>query len=527
MTMREKVFFKNISAYITIVNNELEKTIPIEPISKHIKIIGGYSFKSGEYRSTGIPIIRISDFQDEKIDLSSVRYYKESKEFERFELSEGDIIIAMTGGTIGKLAIVQSGLGKLYLNQRVGKFSILNPIEFIPEYIYWIARGIQDKVKNMGYGGAQPNIGNAQIEAMQLPFPGKNIQAKIVSFFNDLKNGTLKKQTYFNDKVEEQILKLQELGESISNTSAQFHQQTDIINKLRQAILQDAVQGKLVPQNPKDEPASELLKRIKAEKEKLTAQGKLKKEKPLPPITNDEIPYELPKGWVWCRLGSIVLTMNNGIYKEDKYYNDDGIACLRMYNIQNGEISFHNLKRMSLTISEIETYSLKPGDLLLNRVNSIELLGKSAYIDKLNEVFVYESKNIRVRLFEAKILPRYINYLFQSSIIKDQIFKKFKKMTGQASINQGQITSLLIPLPPLPEQQRIVAKIEQLMAYCNELEQSITQSQKQAEQLLQAVLKEAFSEGMPSHEQKGTAYKEPKEHLTIAAEPKGKYAAPR
>src|SRR3989338_2540078 len=149
----QKAFFSGLSFFMDIINKELSKKYSPEPLGNHIKILGGYAFKSSEYKSQGIPVIRISDFQQEKIDLSHVLYYQESEEYDKYELFEGDIIIALTGGTIGKLGIVQKGLGKLYLNQRVGKFSVLHPKEFHDRYVYWIARGVQEKVKSFGYGG--------------------------------------------------------------------------------------------------------------------------------------------------------------------------------------------------------------------------------------------------------------------------------------------------------------------------------------------------------------------------------------
>jgi type I restriction enzyme S subunit len=147
---------------------------------------------------------------------------------------------------------------------------------------------------------------------------------------------------------------------------------------------------------------------------------------------------------------------------------------------------------MILTQREIETYGLKNGDLLLNRVNSIELLGKSAYIDNLNEPTVFESKNIRIR-FSNNSIPKFINYLFQTSILKDQILLKFKKVTGQASINQDQLSTLIIPFPPLSEQQLIVQKLEEFMQLILNLEENLKQGELQTVKLLQQVLKEVLN----------------------------------
>lgn len=293
--------------------------------------------------------------------------------------------------------------------------------------------------------------------------------------------------------------------DSISNEHEDFLNESDVqidlLGKLRQAVLQEAIKGKLTvewrTQNHElisgDNHASKLLEKIKAEKERLIKEGKIKKDKPLPPIADAEKPFGLPDGWVWCRLGSIVQSMNNGLYKPEAFYKESGVVCLRMYNIQDGKISFHNLKRMVLTDEEIKTYSLLEGDLLLNRVNSLELLGKAACIKKYDEPLVYESKNIRMRFFNKEIFPHYINIILLAGIIRNQILKNYKKVTGQASINQEQLSSFLIPLPLLAEQQAIVARVDKLMAMIDELEKQVSERKGQAEMLMQSVLREAFA----------------------------------
>jgi len=292
---------------------------------------------------------------------------------------------------------------------------------------------------------------------------------------------------------QKEIIALEEtMSVSIKSLNASMALQEDNIDQLRQAFLKEAMQGKLVPQDPLDEPASELLTRIKAEKDKLIKAKKIPKGKELPPIKPEEIPYPLPANWTWCRLGDIVYSMTNGIYKEDKYYDDYGIGCFRMYNIKDGKINYTNLKRMQLTETELTTYCLEENDLLLNRVNSIELLGKAALIPNLSEPHVFESKNIRLRLFYKELTAAYVNYLFLTPNIKDQILKSFKKVTGQASISQERLLPLLIPLPPLSEQQRIVEKLNSLMQICDELKSSIEHSKDLNDRLLQSTLREAL-----------------------------------
>jgi type I restriction enzyme S subunit len=262
------------------------------------------------------------------------------------------------------------------------------------------------------------------------------------------------------------------------------------VGELRKAILQLAVQGKLVRQDANDEPAAVLLERIKAEKERLVKEKKIKVAKALLPIKGDEWPYELPKEWKLARLGELVESMTNGIYKPSKYYSDNGIACLRMYNIQRGKINYLNLKRMLLEDDEIERYRLVSGDLLVNRVNSRELVGKAGVINLFEESLIFESKNIRVRFIICEELPEYINILFQTREVREVFEGDAKQTCGQASISQPQVAGIITPLPPLNEQKRIVARVDQLMALCDELEVKIEQSQTDGEKLMEAVVGE-------------------------------------
>ncbi len=253
------------------------------------------------------------------------------------------------------------------------------------------------------------------------------------------------------------------------------------VQKLRELILQLAVQGKLVPQNPDDEPAAVLLEKIKEEKERLVKEGKIKKSKKLPPVDVGEMAFDLPQGWEWVRLGKIIESMTNGLYKPAKYYSNDGIGCIRMFNIQDGEIRLTKLKRIIVDDKELQQYTLMPGDFIVNRVNSRELVGKSAVIKDINEPLVFEAMNIRVRFIQKSNIPDYINLFFRTDRIRSLFQNDAKQASGQASISQPQVANILIPLPPLNEQHRIVTKVDALMKLCDELE---TRSQNKRDRIL-------------------------------------------
>ncbi len=268
------VFFNSVGSYVQRINDFLSHEIKPEPLLSHIRIAGGFAFKSSDYLKEGIPVIRISDFSDEKIVLKNVKFYEKSKSLKKYELKSGDIIIALTGGTIAKLGIVQDGIGKLYLNQRVGKFEVLNPAEFECEYVYWIARSVQVIIKELAWGAAIPNVSPKQIEKLKFPIPEKKVQRGIIMFLNDMRNNSIEtRKCYFHTETEAEILFMHQQSLRGAGIITELTYQQTLLKELRQQILQEAIEGKLTKDwradNPNVEPASELLKRIQAEKEQL------------------------------------------------------------------------------------------------------------------------------------------------------------------------------------------------------------------------------------------------------------------
>lgn len=480
----ETVFYNSVGTYVQYINIQLSKEYALEPLSNHLKIVGGYAFKTAEYKNQGIPIIRISDFNNEQIVLKDVVYYQESKELDKYQLVEGDIIIALTGGTIAKLAIVQSDLGKIYLNQRVGKFQALKPDEFEVEYIYWLARSIQSIIKNLAWGAAIPNVSPKQIEELKFPFPPKETQRGIIDFLNDLKNNDLKEdKIYFDDLIENKIIALHEKQLTTSSISTELSHQLTFVKKLRHQLLQDALQGKLVPQNKKDEPASELIKKIKAEKTKLIAEKKLKKEKELPPIRTDEIPFEIPDNWVWCRLGEICNYGSSPKAEPKSLTNDTWVLDLEDIEKETSnllcKIRFN--ERNSLSTKS----KFKQGEVLYSKLRP--------YLDKVivaDEDGVCTTEILPLKLY-GNLNPFYVRFTLKRIDFLKYVNSVTKGMKmPRLGTTDGQMA--LIPLPPLAEQTRIVQKLDELMQYCDELEASIKESESQNEKLLQQVLREAL-----------------------------------
>lgn len=316
-------------------------------------------------------------------------------------------------------------------------------------------------------GAANVALSVKKIQDIEIPLPTIKRQREIVEKFKSI-------------VVEEDEIK-----------SELTHQQT-LLKKLRQQILQEAIEGKLTADwranNPAVEHANELLKRIATEKAQLVKDKKIKAQKPLPPITDEEKPFELPQGWEWCRLADIAYGFQYGTSSKSTKVGD--IPVLRMGNIQSGEIDWTNLVYSS-DVDEIEKYRLTEGDLLFNRTNSRELVGKTA-LYRGNRPAIYAGYLVRFRM-AGNILADFSNIVMSSRLHLEWCEEVKTDALGQSNINATKLASFRFPLAPIEEQYLIIEKTEKLLILCNQLETQISQNQTHSEQLMQAVLKEAFS----------------------------------
>lgn len=231
--------------------------------------------------------------------------------------------------------------------------------------------------------------------------------------------------------------------------------------QLKKSILQYAIQGKLVSQDANDEPAEVLYAKIQAEKQKLIKEGKIKKDKPLPLITDDEIPFSIPPSWKWVRLGDVGES-RIGLTYHPEDVSDNGVIVLRSSNIQNSKLAFDDVVRVDTTI---------PDNLLVNKGNIIicarngskALVGKSAIIDKIEEPMTFGAF---MAIYKSPVNE------FVKIYLDSPLFKSTLDAVNTVTINQitqKNLNNAIIPLPPLAEQRRIVAKVNELMQYCEKL----------------------------------------------------------
>lgn len=202
----------------------------------------------------------------------------------------------------------------------------------------------------------------------------------------------------------------------------------------------------------------------------------------------------LPEGWRWEELGRILDETRNGLYKPDDYYGQ-GTPILKMFNIGrlDGAWELQRVDRILLTEEEACKYRLLEGDILLNRVNSRELVGKSAVVNAKTVGAVFESKNMRLRVSLDRACPRFVSIYLNSEFGRKQFLERLKQIVGQATVNRSDLATILIPLPSLAEQKRIVAILNEQMAATQKLTNALETQLNEITALPAAFLRQAFS----------------------------------
>ncbi len=253
-----------------------------------------------------------------------------------------------------------------------------------------------------------------------------------------------------------------------------------LLVQFREKVLAEAFQGRLT----EGDRGGELL----AVTEEPSESGRSTELSQSP--SDSRSPWKLPEGWAWVTLGEVVSSMKNGLYKPKDFYGN-GVPCLRMYNIEDGEIILRDLKLMELTRDELEAYGLLPGDLLVNRVNSRELVGKTAVVPDGLGPLVFESKNIRLRIGKG-VDPRYVARYLQTPFVRGLIDLKARQTVGMATINQEDMAGWPLPLAPPEEQGRIVSAIEALFSQASAMGVACAKAQLRLDRIEQAVLAKAL-----------------------------------
>lgn len=406
-------------------------------------LLSGYAFKSTEYEKSGVQVVRISDLADDTVSTKDAVYYSKKDELNQYLVVKNSFLICLTG-SIGKMAWVQDNIPR-YLNQRVGMYisydvSITPYLWLFLHSPYVINQWIASKTSTNG------NIKNSNVTEALCPIPPLAEQERIVA------------------KIEELMPLIEEYGkaeEQLTKLNAEFP------DKLRKSILQQAVQGKLTERDPADAPASELLKRIKKEKEALMKSGKIKKEKPLPEITEDEKPFDIPDTWEWVRLSDIC-NISDGTHQTPTYV-EHGIPFISAQNVKPYRFLPENHRDVSYEdyLEYNKNISPEKGDILMARVGAG--IGEAAIIDQDFEFSIYVSLTL-IKCYSKEFDMMYLLHVLNSPIGRKLAEKKtLGKGASQGNLNLIFIREFVLPIPPLAEQKRIVKRVEELLALCDEL----------------------------------------------------------
>ena len=368
----------------------------------------------------------------------------------------GDVLIAMYGATIGKVAIAGN---EMTSNQAC---CACTPLGVFNYYLFYYLMGSQTDFVKKGEGGAQPNISREKLISHLMPIPPLNEQYRIV----------------------EQIQRILPLIERYSaSQNAQDRLNAEINEKLKKSILQEAIQGKLVPQIQAEGTAEELLAKIRKEKELLVKEGKLKKSalndsaifkgddnkywekvgKEMRCI-DDEIPFEIPETWVWVRLNDICSYIQRGKSPRYSLIKKYPVIAQKCNQWSGFSIDKAQFIEPSTLMSYGEERFLQDGDLMWNSTG-LGTLGRMAiYWSALNpySVAVADSHVTIIRPLKQFALSKYRYFYFSSNTVQSVIEYKADGSTKQKELSTITVKNYILPMPPFAEQQRIVAKIEEL-----------------------------------------------------------------
>ena len=403
-----------------------------------LQIIGGVSYKKTDITKQGIRILRGGNIQDFKVLFDEddvflpLTYQNEDK-----NVRVGDIIVVASTGSknvIGKAAYVDAEV----TNTMIGAFlricrpyytKIVDYLKYLFDSYYY-----RKHIRNMVQGTNINNVKESYIAELLYPLPPLAEQKRIVA--------KIEKLLPYVERYEKAYNELQQLNKRFPGD-------------LQKSVLQLAIQGRLVSQCPEEGNAEDLYKQIQTEKQNLIQAGKIKKEKPLPAITDDEKPFEIPESWKWVRLGDVIILLSGTDFKPEEYNdNKKGIPYI------TGASSLSNTGVIVNRWTEMPKVIAHYGDILL--VCKGSGYGKTIICD-VQEAHI--ARQIMAIVKTALLNMDYLKYFLQNSFL-------YIKTKGQGiipGIDRGSVQNLYLPLPPLAEQKRIVAKLEEILPLCDKL----------------------------------------------------------
>lgn len=466
-------------------------------LSDLMEVINGRAYKKHEMLQEGTPLLRVGN-----LFTSNEWYYSDLELDENKYIDNGDLIYAWSA-SFGPF--IWTGQKVIY-HYHIWKLKLFAEKLSDKFFIHDFLLSITDKIKSQGNGIAMLHMTKERMEQQVIALPPVNEQKNIVqkirelmSLCDQLEQHSLTSLDAHQQLVETLLTTLtdsknaDELAENWARISEHFDTlfTTEAsIDALKQTILQLAVMGKLVPQDPNDEPASELLKRISQEKAQLVKDGKIKKQKPLPPISDEEKPFELPEGWEWCKFGLISEFINGdrgSNYPNKNEYVVHGIPWINTGHIEkDGTLSITDMNFITeKKFNELRSGKIQSGDLVYCLRGAT--FGKTAFVKPYESGAIASSLMI-IRPFIREMGEHIYNYLI-SPFGRSQIFR-FDNGSAQPNLSANSVMLYAFACPPLQEQFRIHKKITELFHICDNLKLQ-TQSAQQTQLHLADALTDA------------------------------------
>jgi len=473
--------------------------------------LGAGSTPSGgrsAYLEEGVMFFRSQNIHNYYLKLKQVAFIsdKTHEKMRGTKVQAKDLLLNITGGSIGRCALVPDDFTTANVSQHV---AIVRMIDLgFREYIHSLIVSpiFQKTIMDVQVGVSREGLSMTKLKVFLVPLPPLEEQKAIVKVVNQLFKEVEQLETLTKDRIQLKEDFVVSAVQRLSNGDTAkewgflqehfktFFTEKSSVKKLREAVLQLAVQGKLTTKwrlaNPNTEPAIALLKRIKAEKEQLLLDGKIKKEKPLPMIKDDEIPFKVPDGWEWCRLQELCPNITSGTTPPKGMMTEGGVPFLKVYNIQNQQIDFKDRVQFvnkEFHLAKMARTIIRPHDVLMNIVGPP--LAKVAIVPS---DFPESNCNQNICLFRPvfRSLNKWIyTYLCEKNFL-NQI--KLVGSTGQDFMSGMKCKMIMLPLPPIEEQKAIVEKVNALMALCDTLEQEITKTDTQVQDLMKSCLREGL-----------------------------------
>lgn len=448
------------------------------------------------YAAEGIPLIRsmnvhFDGFRDEGIVYLN---NEQAAKLANVTVYENDVLLNITGASIGRVTIAPLRMTGARVNQHVTIIRCKSELE--PNYLskFLASPIVQNLINEIQVGATRQALTKSMIEQFKIPLPPapeqKRIVAKVdelMALCDQLESQQKQRETKKATLVQAALTRFTD-APTPGNLEFLFHKSYAINPaELRKTILTLAVTGNLTKQdNELDGTALEALSAV----QRFRAHSAINRSKVPDAIDLDGVPHDIPDTWEWVRLAQVTMSIDYGTSEKSDALAD-GIPVYRMGNIAGGKLVSQNMKYVRSTIDDLPKLYLKRGDLLFNRTNSAELVGKCAVFEGSDDEATFASYLIRVRLFHEVVSVSYVNIAMNAPYFRTtQIEPEIVQQCGQANFNGTKLARTMLPLPPLAEQKRIVAKVEELMALVDKLEAQLAASRDAGAKLIEAVVAE-------------------------------------